>query len=200
MSFRNGKSVVESLEGRTMFAADPSAVLLNGMLEITGTRRSEAIEVSLDAADATKVNVSIDGALFQQFDLAAITSVRVSGGNGHDVISVIGLTVASELSGGNGKDTLTSGAGDDVLMGGNGRDIMSSGAGNDRLDGGNGVDTIDAGDGDDTIDGGRGRDLLTGGLGADQFLGRDHASEIVDLAADDTHAVLTLKDYRSLRR
>ena len=62
MTIRNQKSIVESLEGRTMFAATPTAVVLNGMLEVTGTRRSETIEVSVDLADATKVNVSITGA------------------------------------------------------------------------------------------------------------------------------------------
>ena len=194
MTLRNGKSVVESLENRTMFAAVPTAVVLNGMLEINGTRRAETIEVSVDVLDSTKVNVAITGAQTQQFNLLEIAAgIRVNGANGADVISVIGLSLPCELNGGNGRDTLTSGAGADLLLGGNGKDILLSLAGIDRLNGGNGKDTLDGGEGDDTLDGGRGIDLLTGGLGADLFLGRDKARELFDMnPLDDTHTDLSL--------
>jgi Ca2+-binding RTX toxin-like protein len=195
MNHATAKSVVESLEGRTLCAATPTAVVVNGMLEVTGTRRAETIEVSVDVVDSTKVNVSITGAATQQFNLVDIAAgVRVNGASGGDVISVLGLSLPCELSGGNGRDTLLSGAGADLLLGGNGRDILMSLAGMDRLNGGNGVDTLDGGDDDDTLDGGRGRDLLTGGLGADLFLGRDKALELIDLTLDDTHTDLSLLD------
>ena len=195
MSYRNPKSVIESLEGRTMFAAAPIALVVDGMLEVTGTRRSEAIEVSVDVVDATKVNVSITGVATQQFNLLEIAAgIRVVGGSGNDVISVLGLSLACELNGGNGRDTLLSGAGADLLLGGNGKDILMALAGIDRLNGGNGKDMLDGGDVDDTIDGGRGLDLLTGGLGADVFLGRDKAVELIDMALDDVHTNLALVD------
>jgi Ca2+-binding RTX toxin-like protein len=178
-----------------MFAADPTALIVGGVLEIIGTRRSEAIEVSVDVVDATKVNVSITGVATQQFNLLDIAAgIRVVGGSGNDLISVVGLALACELSGGNGRDTLLSGAGADLLLGGNGKDILMALAGIDRLDGGNGKDTLDGGEGDDTIDGGRGLDLLTGGLGADVFLGRDKAFELIDRALDDVHTNLALVD------
>jgi Ca2+-binding RTX toxin-like protein len=196
MSNRNPSSAIESLEGRTMFAAAPVAVVVNGMLEVTGTRRSETIEVSVDVVDATKVNVSITGAATQQFNLVDIAAgIRVNGGSGNDVISVLGLDLNCELAGGNGRDTLLSGAGADLLLGGNGKDILMAFAGIDRLNGGNGKDTIDGGDGDDTIDGGRGRDLLTGGLGADVFLGRDKAFELLDMTIEDVHTDLSAVDH-----
>lgn len=208
MNYRNHKSLVESLEGRTLFAAVPTAAVLDGVLEVTGTRRAETIEVSVDVVDSTKVNVAITGAETQQFNLADFALVRVNGGNGADVISVLGLrcelfggngrdtlmadTGDNHLDGGNGRDTLTAGAGIDMLIGGNGKDTLLSGAGADTLSGGNGKDTLDAGDGDDTLDGGKGRDLLTGGLGADHFLGRDKVAEILDMSLDDTHTDLSL--------
>jgi probable HAF family extracellular repeat protein len=46
------------------------------------------------------------------------------------------------LIGGNGKNVLTGGAGDDFLIGGNGRDALTGGLGNDKLTGGNGADTF----------------------------------------------------------
>jgi Ca2+-binding RTX toxin-like protein len=195
MSYRNPGSAVETLEGRTMFAADPTALIVGGVLEIIGTRRSEAIEVSVDVVDATKVNVSITGVATQQFNLLDIAAgIRVVGGSGNDLISVVGLALACELSGGNGRDTLLSGAGADLLLGGNGKDILMALAGIDRLNGGNGKDTLDGGEGDDTINGGRGLDLLTGGLGADVFLGRDKAFELIDRTLDDVHTNLALVD------
>ncbi len=55
----------------------------------------------------------------------------------NDVDVSVGLT----LEGGNGKDTLTGGDGDDILDGGNGKDKLTGGGGDDALDGGNGKDT-----------------------------------------------------------
>ena len=46
------------------------------------------------------------------------------------------------LDGGNGKDVLTGGVGDDTLSGGNGKDVLIGGAGDDLLSGGNGVDQL----------------------------------------------------------
>jgi Ca2+-binding RTX toxin-like protein len=188
------KSVVEPLEGRTMFAAVPTAVVLNGALEITGTRRSDVITVSVNVVDATKVDVVLNGAAAQQFNMVdVLAGVHVDARGGHDNVSVdLGAAVLVQLLGGNGRDVLASGAAADLLLGGNGKDSLSSGAGDDRCNGGNGADLINGGDNNDTIDGGRGRDLLTGGLGLDHFLGRDKAVELVDMSLDDTHTDLSL--------
>lgn len=83
----------------------------------------------------------------------------ISGGAGNDVIR-----------GGSGIDTITGGAGSDVIRGGSGTDSISGGTGNDLLMGDAGDDTIDGGAGDDHIMGGTGDDTLTGGSGADVFL------------------------------
>jgi Ca2+-binding RTX toxin-like protein len=179
-----------------MFAAVPTAVVLNGVLEVNGTRKSDTIEVAVDVVDATKVNVTISGvAAPMQFNLAELSGgVHVVGGNGSDLISVVGLSLACHLVGGNGSDTLTGAGGDDILEGGNGKDTLFSLLGADRLYGGNGIDALDGGDGDDLLDGGKGRDLLTGGLGADNFLGRDKVNELLDMAVEDIHTDLSLVD------
>jgi len=60
--------------------------------------------------------------------------------------------VAVGLTGGEGNDTLWSGAGNDTLQGGAGDDALYSGAGNDIVLGGTGRSGVDAGDGDDLIE------------------------------------------------
>ena len=184
-------SMFESLETRALFAADPigSAVLDAGALVVSGTRRSDEIRLSLNAADATRLDVVINGGDAVSFALADITAgIRVDGGNGGDKLSVdSGVPVGAVLVGGNGKDVLTGGSGDDRLEGGNGVDELDGGAGDDALLGGNGADALDGGDGDDTLDGGRGKDRVSGGLGNDAFRG-DAAAEILDHVDGETLA------------
>jgi len=107
--------------------------------------------------------------------------------------------------GGNGKDTLSGGAGDDHLLGGNGPDVLDGGTGDDLLEGGNGPDELDGGAGDDiligdsgndtllggadddTLFGGTGSDTLTGGTGSDMFILDDTSDTITDFdAAEDS--------------
>jgi RTX calcium-binding nonapeptide repeat (4 copies) len=66
------------------------------------------------------------------------------------------------FNGGNGKDTLTGGDGDDILNGGNGKDTVVGGKGTDTAFLGNGKDTFiwNPGDGNDTVNGGNGFDTL----------------------------------------
>ncbi len=77
------------------------------------------------------------------------------------------------------------------VTGGAGRDSITSGAGNDTLDGRGGSDVLTAGEGDDTLYGGGGHDELTGGGGQDLFyFGEGHSpfgnpDLILDLALGD---------------
>lgn len=80
------------------------------------------------------------------------------------------VTIAAELRGGAGADTLSGGQGDDTLEGG---------TGNDRLRGGDGDDSISGDDGNDTVYGGAGDDLVVGGAGNDSLQGQAGADVIV---------------------
>jgi VCBS repeat-containing protein len=93
--------------------------------------------------------------------------VIVYGLAGNDLISAAGITsttLAVELIGGHGNDTLVGGAAGDVLIGNNTGDYGTSLAtatddhGADSLVGGAGNDTLDGGLGDDTMAGGTGND------------------------------------------
>ncbi len=67
-------------------------------------------------------------------------------------------------------NTLTGGAGNDIIIGRDYNDnTLNGGGGNDILIGGNGDDTLNGGTGNDILIGGRGDDILTGGAGADTF-------------------------------
>jgi Ca2+-binding RTX toxin-like protein len=185
---------VEPMEARRFLSAAPApapAIDADGVLQVSGTNKSDVIVVELDASDATKLDVTVNGAM-TQFDASSITGgVHVVGGNGSDDIEVHEAT-AGEFTlpvffeGGNGKDTLVGGSGADNLSGGNGGDVLKGMAGDDTLAGGNGKDDLDAGDGNDTIDGGQGKDHLVGGAGADHFTGTKEAKEVSDASSEDT--------------
>ncbi len=86
-------------------------------------------------------------------DIEAIFGTRnkdtITGGAGNEL-----------LSGGAEDDCVDGAAGHDTLNGGGGRDSLSGGDGNDYLNGQAGNDTLDAGAGDNTIIGGTGNDIL----------------------------------------
>lgn len=181
--------VLETLEGRRLLSAAPllgSAELgATGVLDVNGTRRADSIHVSLNAADATKLDVNINGVI-STFDLALVRSVYMSGGNGKDVLTVDGtVSLTVKIDGGNGNDRLSGGSGNDELHGGKGKDDLDGGAGDDALDGAAGKDNLDGGEGDDDLDGGKGKDTCQGGLGSDSFDGDDAESEVADREADD---------------
>jgi len=97
------------------------------------------------------------------------TDLILIGGNGKDVLT--GGAGNDLLFGGNGKDILRGGGGNDFLSGGNGNDVLKGGKGNDILQGGNGKDILRDKSGNNLFDGGRGNDVLTGGSGNELFIG-----------------------------
>jgi len=100
---------------------------------------------------------------------AVFVGVQANGGNGKDVIDGGGGN--DTLSGGNGKDSIDGAAGDDEIHGGNGADNLQGGIGTDVVTGDNGPDTLADPDGDIGLDGGNGRDLINGVLEAGQGRG-----------------------------
>jgi len=180
---------LEPLEGRTLFAAVlplVTADVVGGTLQIVGTRLSDVITVAPSATNSNAIEVHSGTSFVGAFDTVAVNSIRIEGGNGHDVLGIdAALAIPAVLIGGNGRDTLTGGAGADTLEGDNGRDTLTGGSGDDTLVGGNARDTLNGGDGNDTLSGGRARDMVTGGTGTDTYTG-DKASELMDKADDES--------------
>lgn len=177
---------MESLESRTLFAAGPlaaSAEVVNDLLEVNGTNKSDEIHVAANVEDAAAIDVTVNGVLLGTF---TATGINVQAGNGSDVVTIdASVSLPTSILGGNGSDTLHGGAGADTMDGGNGKDQLFGNLGNDVLRGGKGKDTLDGGDGDDELTGGKGRDSVLGGLGADLFQG-DVLIEILDLEEGET--------------
>ena len=96
-------------------------------------------------------------------DLAALT---VTGGEGNDIITT--GAGADNITGNGGIDTITTSAGNDSIYGGAGNDIIDPGAGKDYAEGGAGNDTFtiatnshfEVSGGTETLDGGAGVDIL----------------------------------------
>ena len=121
------------------------------------------------------------------------------GGSGNDTIT--GRTdTATQLEGGDGKDTLKGGGFNDTLDGGTGDDTLNGGKGNDQIDGGAGTDTADyssssnpitadlttrsaTGDGTDTLNG---IENLTGSSKADTLSGDTNNNTLNGGAGADT--------------
>ncbi|MEL7011094.1 MAG: calcium-binding protein, partial [Cyanobacteria bacterium J06588_4] len=95
----------------------------------------------LDAAGATGINVTLDGA------------------GGDDT-----------LAGGSQSDFLMGRTGDDSLRGNQGHDTLIGSSGHDILRGNSGHDSIDGGSGNDSLFGSYGNDTLVGGAGSDRLL------------------------------
>jgi len=163
---------VQSLEPRRFM--DATALLADGVLTITGTEGRDVISVSLDATDATRLDVVANKQSFG-FDVADVGSIVINTAGGNDVVTVSekngAITIPMVVDGGAGNDRITTGSGDDVVTGDAGNDSVNGGAGNDQLDGGVGNDSLDGGAGDDALAGDVGRDKLGGGVGDDDLDG-----------------------------
>jgi VCBS repeat-containing protein len=162
---------------------------------------SQAAELTLSAASADPVLVPGGNVVFARNGAAwkmtvsavdgrsgtAILTVTVSDGQDSSTVQVT-VTV-----GGGGKDTLTGGAGADLLLAQSNNDTLTGGGGNDLLCGDSGGDTLSGGTGDDSLGGGSGSDRLTGGPGADRFSGgsgNDTATDFTTTEGDTSDGTI----------
>src|SRR5436305_1358436 len=84
-------ATIERLEGRRLLShapAAPTAVLdSSGVLEVNGTRKADVISIQVDAADATKLDVTMNGTTVS-FALADVKGIHVDAGSGNDTVTV----------------------------------------------------------------------------------------------------------------
>jgi hypothetical protein len=199
---------VESLETRCLLHGfDSATVVLNaGVLEITGDKHGNVIDVSEGASN--RIFVQIDGEADPSnpngYDPAQVQSLHIRGMGGHDQINInSNLSLPSNVTGDKGNDTITGGSGPDKIDGGAGRDSITGGDGddsllgaasNDILLGDNGLDILNGGKGNDSLDGGgdddvlqtgSGRDTVKGGSGDDLFGAANRGSQRVDFTVGE---------------
>lgn len=106
------------------------------------SERTDDLTVTMDGAAAN------DGLSGEADNIAADVEMLLAG-EGDDTIT--GNALNNLIEGGDGVDTLNGDAGADELFGGAGDDILNGGAGDDTLDGGADDDTYDCGAGDGDI-------------------------------------------------
>jgi Ca2+-binding RTX toxin-like protein len=137
-------------------------------------------KVGVKQRDDGTLDVQVNGESYE-VRLGQGQELTIRAGAGDDVIEVASnVKVNIVVEGGDGNDTITTGAGDDRIDGGAGNDVISSGAGrddifgnsgNDTITGGDGVNIIHGGDGDDQVTAGRGTNFVEGGAGNDSIRG-----------------------------
>lgn len=174
---------IETLETRRLLSAGPpvpaapTATLVGGELRVVGTKGDDLIIVSLNQADATKLDVNVNGSVLGSFALGDASKGRVDvrAGKGDDSVFVdesFGLVPLNLVAHGEqGNDTLVGGSANDELHGDQGDDCLYGNDGNDSLFGDQGDDMLAGGFGDDDLDGGNGCDTLYGESGADNVFG-----------------------------
>jgi VCBS repeat-containing protein len=158
-----------------------------------GDVESAAEALTLSASSSNKTLVPNGNLVLGGSDAARTLKVTsVAGRSGTATVTVTvsdgqktGMVQVTVRVGGNGNDTLTGGAGADLIFGQNGNDTLSGGDGNDLLCGGNGNDILSGGAGDDSLFGASGDDRLTGGPGADRFSGGIGNDRVTDFTATE---------------
>src|SRR4029453_17085002 len=99
---------VEGLESRRLLSVGPS--LEDGLLFVKGDSKvANEIVVQLDTSDATKLNVTFNGAT-TSYNVADVTRIRLMGGKGDDRLEIgeinHPITISARLQGKGGNDTL----------------------------------------------------------------------------------------------
>jgi uncharacterized protein GlcG (DUF336 family) len=147
---------VEQLEDRATPAA--TASLAAGVLTVTGDGR-DRINVYLDHG---LIAVTDHGLTLGRFNPAGVSSIKIVGGDGGDVIRVArSVTQPTTIIGGVGNNDLIAGGGPTTLdnhLGTRGK--LGGGPANDNLIGGPGPDVLNGRGGINTLDGGGGSNKL----------------------------------------
>ena len=162
---------------RERTVADGSYISSDQLVLTTGA--SDDV-IGVKQRDDGTLDVNVNGEHYE-VKLEQGQELTIRAGAGDDVIEVApNVKVNIVVEGGDGDDTITTGAGDDRIDGGAGDDTIFSGAGRDDIfgntgddviTGGDGVNIIHGGDGDDTITAGSGTNFIEAGAGDDVILG-----------------------------
>jgi Ca2+-binding RTX toxin-like protein len=180
--------------------AEVTALSAAGALDIKGIGLTTVTATNTGAGSQTIGDVSGNGA-----NLVSVTAQSSAGAQ--TINSTSTNTVTIDATSDSGTQTITTGAGDDVITATTTADIntITAGAGddtinvlaaasgsylingddgNDRLSGGAGIDALNGGAGNDMLFGRGGADSMTGGDGADHYFVRDADDVVVESNPD----------------
>ncbi|MEP3247441.1 MAG: Ig-like domain-containing protein [Sneathiella sp.] len=118
----------------------------------------------------------------ENHDISEAGNDSMTGGAGDDVM--YGDSGNDGENGGD--DTMEGGAGNDQMLGEGGDDLLRGDAGDDEMSGGAGNDELRGGEGRDDVSGDSGDDLMYGGAGNDTMSGGDGNDTMMGDGGDDS--------------
>ena len=133
-----------------------------GEFEKNGARSVDDVKGTLDAVRFYEGGVLARSYDFSDSPLDARNALDGWRGLGHHRNNYVELAASLPQS-----DTVSTGAGRDIVIGGGGADVVWLGAGADEGHGGSGADTVLGNGGSDRLSGDAGNDLIGGGAGRD---------------------------------
>ncbi len=174
---------VESLEERSLMAANFTSTLSQGVLRIEMTDKSERLTITEN--DSGKLGVVYNDRVMRTLSADKISKIVVLGCGGADRIDLRQVQgISADIDGGLGNDEIWGGSGDDVLKGSAGNDILHGMGGDDRLFGGLGMDILHGGAGNDWLEAGSAREDAFGEGGRDV---NPYLRVVNGLSRDDIH-------------
>ena len=135
--------MVESLEGRNMFAAtmpagfvSPTPEYVDGTVVVMGTKYDDSFTISFNS-DGIGIDVNVNGSV-TTFFRSLVKSISVDGGKGKDSVKVVDtveqpMVVSVVFFGGQGNDVMTSGSGNDTFVSGPGKDTLVNASSTDTM-------------------------------------------------------------------
>jgi Ca2+-binding RTX toxin-like protein len=172
---------------------------LSRIAAVQGGAHDDSITINLHpTSPVTGGSIRVNGGLGDDIItvLANGLTYDANGGAGNDTISIIGGPDTEGVSaiGGSGNDTIVGSQGADLLSGGTDEDQLFGSDGDDRLSGGDGSDNLSGETGNDLLRGDRGDDTLDGGAGNDRLDGGDGADQLSGGTGDDLYIVTDGQD------
>lgn len=167
-------AIIADQFGRTR-AADASFGALDPAL-------SEEISEEIAQTSLADIFTRTTGVEYLQADVFQAVSRKMGGDQRDEMIGGLGDDM---LMGLDGADILIGRTGDDALYGGEGRDSLIGKQGDDMLIGGAAMDNLVGGAGNDQIYGGEGADMINGGTGDDNLFGDGGRDQLRGGAGDD---------------
>lgn len=187
--------------------AQPTVTPTGADLLVIGTPDPDLVIVTHLSAGNVRVRTQFATGSYSVSNLLVINT-----GDSDDLITVSGILTPTNIDGGNGNDTISSGLQNDTIIGGlgddrinasggnnvvwgdnlneadspaGGKDVVSTLTGSDLIFGGGGNDELYSGDGNDYVFAGAGDDVVSGGLGNDRIYGGDGQDQLYGDEGDD---------------
>ena len=168
-----GAGVIFGLSQSASAAVTAQFTASNGVLTVIGDNLDNNIQISRDAAGVILVNGGAVPVLGGTATVANVSLIQVFGLGGNDTLTLnqaSGALPRANMFAGAGNDTVTAGAGGDMLFGQSGNDTLLGQGGSDFLFGGTENDILTGGDADDQVFGEGNNDRMIWNPGDDTDL------------------------------